>query len=1054
MFKSSSVTQNSIVTIVVLVSTSVVAIGLLWITDEYSRFRTATESLRAEYVSNQKAQAKAKVKNAINYINFKRGEAEAVVEARTKRRALEALAIVRGLSDAYRGQMDEAGLRRLFRSVFGTVTYNDHRGYYFAFAADGVQICCPGQPWLDGRNAIAVHSADNKAVVKDIIALARQQGSGHYRYRWDGPEPGAAAREKIASVVWFAPLGLAIGATERLEDAEQDMKKDAIEWFSQNGSGRNSYIFVNNDHGDFLLGNGEVDAGQTDARRPNLKEFLARELAIVQKGGGFLEHEAGVSSELQGHKKISYVEGVPEWRWVVGAGFYLDDVRAMVAAREEALRRNIVVGVVKIAAILAVLLAGAFWAAWRSAGHSRAQFAVLVGFFRRASKGSAQIDPGKLDFIEFEELAASAQEMVSRRARAEREAEMFKHIAANANYGMAVCSLDGAITYANGHLAKVHGFAMADELWGQNLALLHAPGQEDAMGKLFDMLQRDESPDSVEILHRRLDGSTFPMLVSATLVEGVEGAGDSVAVTAVDISDLQRTKQNLKANQEMLDGILGALTEIITAMDKDLKVVWCNAAAHEAFGPDVVGKRCHELLHHSAAPCDNCLVVKTFQDGKPHYLENVAVRADGAPICLLCSSNVASLNPDGTAKLVVEACVDITARKKVEDAFAKAKLDAESANAAKGDFLANMSHEIRTPLNGVLGMSQLLDGTELSEEQKGLVRSIKVSGAQLLAVINDILDFTKIESGKMSLASEPFNLHESVVNLCGVFEALAKEKGLRLNLRFSEDQPTVAIGDAKRITQVLSNLLSNAVKFTAAGGVEVSVVSERFAPDRTNVFFSVKDSGIGISQDKFDLIFEKFSQVDSSTSRRYGGTGLGLAIAKRLVELLGGALRVRSDPGKGSEFFFNIPLLVFSGQLENPVSADPLVWSRQPVALLAEDERVNQMVAKSFLQAEGFKVDIAVNGREALNKAAAVAYDILFMDVRMPELDGYAATEIIRKTPGPNQRAPIIALTAYALSGERAHCLTVGMDDHVAKPLERDNLRAVVAKHLAVLVKR
>ena len=1058
MLKSRSVIQNSVVIVTVLVSASVAAIGVLWLWEEYSRFLQATESLQEEYVATQKARVKAMVKSAVSYIDFKRGETETTVKARTRRRSLEAVAVAQSLHDSYQGQMDEAGLRRLLWAALGKVEYNDKRGYYVIFAADGSQICCLGQPQLDGASAISTRSADNKAAVQDIIQLARQQGSGHYRYRWVGPEPGAVAREKIAHVVWFAPMNLVIGATEYLEDTEQDMKMAAIEWFAKNERGRNAYIFINSYHGDFLLGNGEVEAGPaspSDARRPNLKEFLSRELAIVQSGGGFLEHESGRASELnQGHQKISYVEGVPEWRWVIGAGFYLDDVRALVAARQQVLRRNIADSVAKIAAILALLLAGAFWAARRFAGRSRTQFAALAGFFRNASKGAARIDLDKLDFVEFKELAASAQEMVNRRAKAEREAQMFKHIAANANYGMAVCSLDGSILYANGHLANLHGFAMASELEGQRLALLHAPGQEAALDKLLVQLRRDDAQGSVEIVHRRLDGSTFPMLVNATLVDGEDGEDSVMAVTAVDISDLKQTKEDLKANQEILDGILGALTEIITAMDKDLRVVWANAASREAFGQDVVGKTCYELLHRRKAPCENCIVLKTFQDGKPYYLETVATRTDGSEICLLCSSNASSFNPDGTPKLVVEACVDITARKKAEDALAKAKGEAETANVAKSDFLANMSHEIRTPLNGVLGMSQLLEETELSEEQKNLVRSIKVSGAQLLAVINDILDFTKIESGKLSLANEPFNLHENVLNLCDVFKSMAKEKGLRLNVQFSEDQPTVTIGDAKRIAQILNNLLSNAVKFTESGGVEVSVVSERFAADKVNVFFSVKDTGIGIPEDKLDLVFEKFSQVDSSTARRYGGTGLGLAIARRLVDMLGGTLRVVSDPGKGSEFFFTITLSVFAGRLVEMPVPDQLAWMRQPVALLAEDERVNQMVAKSFLLADGFKVDVAVNGREALNKAAASAYDIIFMDVRMPELDGYSATEAIRKNPGPNQRTPIVALTAYALSNERTRCLEAGMDDHVPKPLERDNLRAVVVKHLSHLENR
>jgi len=375
----------------------------------------------------------------------------------------------------------------------------------------------------------------------------------------------------------------------------------------------------------------------------------------------------------------------------------------------------------------------------------------------------------------------------------------------------------------------------------------------------------------------------------------------------------------------------------------------------------------------------------------------------------------------------------------------KAKDAADAAVEAKAEFLANMSHEIRTPLNAVIGLTGILLNMDLKPDQKEYIETIRSSGDTLLAVINDILDFSKIDSGKMKLEYQPFDLQSCVEDSLDLVAQKAKEKGLNLAYRIENSAPSTIVGDPTRLRQILINLLSNAVKFTEQGSVEVFVTSEALDDGKCNLHIAVRDSGIGIPQDKMDKIFQSFSQADMSTTRKYGGTGLGLAISKRLVEVMGGEIRVESVEGIGSTFHFTLPVDAYLGHLPKPEETLPQRKSDEHVnlrILLAEDNTVNQKVMLHMLKYLGYRADIAANGVEVLKAMELESYDLVLMDIQMPEMDGFeTAQEIRRRWPnGPM----IIALTAYAMDGDREKCLCAGMDDYIAKPVKVDDLVALL----------
>jgi len=543
---------------------------------------------------------------------------------------------------------------------------------------------------------------------------------------------------------------------------------------------------------------------------------------------------------------------------------------------------------------------------------------------------------------------------------------------------------------------------------------------------------------------------------------------------ATDITDQKRTEEALKINEQRYRAIVQDQTELICRYFPDGRLSFVNEAYCRYFNKTEV-----ELFGHHFSP----LISEEDQLAHKKVLNSLSCSnpvAESEHRIILPSQEVrwqhwiVRAMFDEAGQLVEYQAVgrDITERKHAEAELLRAKEAAETATRAKSEFLANMSHEIRTPMNGVVGMTELLLSTHLTDKQREYAEVIRQSTDALQTLLNDILDFSKIEAGKLTLEPIAFNLENAVLEVARLLSITADSKGFELIVRYSPEAPRQVIGDAGRIRQILTNLAGNAIKFTQAGYVLIEIKGEGISHNQARLRFDIEDTGIGISADKLSTIFDKFTQADSSITRKFGGSGLGLAISSQLVKMMGGEISVQSELGKGSKFTFSLPLpLVESATeieesgllLDNPriskkFPRPPLELEKsmpesspKPVfdihVLLVEDNDISRLVAVNMLEQFGCQITQARNGKEALKMLQGQTYGIIFMDVQMPEMDGFEATRLIRKQEHGQQHAIIVAMTANAMRGDDEYCLSVGMDDYIAKPISLERVFSILEKY-------
>jgi len=641
---------------------------------------------------------------------------------------------------------------------------------------------------------------------------------------------------------------------------------------------------------------------------------------------------------------------------------------------------------------------------------------------------------------------------LAKREQAEETAWLMNHVFHSSIAANSIAGLDGVITECNAAFLKVWGYESKDEVVGQHIADLLCDSNEAAA--ILAALNRTGVWEG-EFSAKRSGGSTFIAYGMATEVRNVKGDVISYQSSCLDITERKQVEAALRESEAKFSRIFRSAPSILTISTLDDGRFF---DVNETF-EELMGYGREETIGHTSveiglwdSPTRNSVIQMLHEQGKVRGIEVPMRQKNGDLRFGLMSAEPIEIN--GKQRLMV-LVNDITDRKQAEADLIQAKAAADAANIAKSQFLATMSHEIRTPMNGVIGMLELLQHTELSHEQFEYTENAKKSGIELVHLLNDILDISKIEAEKVELEQSAFDLHALVSDSINLLSLHAREKGLKLTSVIDADVPENLRGDTGRVRQIITNLVSNAIKFTSKGSVTLHIRKDTENEQFATLRFQVRDSGIGIAPDKREQIFEPFTQADSSTTRRYGGTGLGLAICKRLALLMGGRIGVESVEGEGSTFWFTA---VLEKQTECDIAVPQPVLAPAPVKtretgswirlLLAEDDPTARSIVPKLLKSYGYAVDVVGDGREALLALEKNDYALVLMDCMMPGISGYETTAIIRDPASKvrQHNIPIIALTGNAMQHDRNRCLATGMNDHLPKPMILGDLLEVLKK--------
>lgn len=661
-------------------------------------------------------------------------------------------------------------------------------------------------------------------------------------------------------------------------------------------------------------------------------------------------------------------------------------------------------------------------------------------------------------------VSVVARDVTKLREAEQRLAEnemLFRTLAENAPVGIFEADANGKCIYVNKRWCKLSGLTEAqlmEQGWMSTVASdylqpIYAEWEKAlAENRELDMEVKWITPNNV-------NAETW-VNTRCTALRDDKGNINGFLATAMDITALKMAQQKLTESEKLYRLLATNSKDLITLYraDEQATRVFISPSVKDILGytpEELIGKSPFDIMVEEDAQRMRDETHRITLSGRPATVEYRIRKKDGSLIWMESNSHPFFDN-DGKMIGFQTSARDITQRKEFEQELILAKERAEEATKTKSQFLSMMSHEIRTPMNAIIGLSNLLLGDNPRQDQVDSLELLKFSGHNLLSILNDILDFSKIEANKVTLEHIDFNLEQSIDNIVKMMEPRGREKGIEIKYSFDQRLPKEVKADPVRLSQVMTNLISNAVKFTEKGTVTVEVkhgVPSQHLNGLEYFFydFRIKDSGIGIPDDKLNTIFESFSQAASDTTRKFGGTGLGLTITRRLIKLMGSDIRVTSKLGEGSDFHFTLKLE--RGRIAKPVPKNPdkassILKGRDIEVLLVEDNRVNQVVATNFFRRWGVKYDIANNGKEAVDMVTKKIYDMVFMDLQMPEMDGYQATYEIRQMKDSYfKKLPIVALTASAMISMRDKVMASGMTDFMTKPFQPEDLQQIILKY-------
>ncbi|MEW6518985.1 MAG: cache domain-containing protein [Thermodesulfobacteriota bacterium] len=1040
---SKSFSRTLLLNMSMLVALAIGLLGSLWIFQEYTSFDRQADAMRAVQLKSRKAQLKNQVENVVDCIRIRRSQTEEILRADIKARVTEAHALASHIHDTYQHSRSSGEIQGMVREALRALRFHDGKGYYFAISLDGVDQLFPDNPALEGGNVLDVQDTRGRYVFRDMIDLVQQQDEGFYAYNWTKPQLEGNDFKKVSFVKYLAPFNWLIGAGLYLDDLEAEIKDEVLDRITEMSFGREGYIFAGQWDGLSLAGFGKgrnlLTGDDPDVAR------VSRELIdLARQGGGYIYY---VMPDVAGKRKAlktSYVMGIDDWQWYVGAGEYLDDIEKSLEEDREAMVARMWENIAVTLMLLAALLIFSFVIARRISHKTRNNFAALSSFFHKAASESQQLDSATLDFAEFQHLAQSANRMVSERNRVMselRENERRYRSLFDSASDAIIISQDNICVDCNQQALKMFG-CRREELIGQppeRFSPAVQPDGSDSREKGLAMyrLAVAGNPQFFEWTHQRHDGSTFEAEVSLNVIE----LADATYVQAI-IRDIAERKQTEKQLARQASAIEQAAEEIIIA-DSEGIIEYANPAFAQISGytrAEAIGKT-FSFLESRKDDYAYAEMWTTIRAGEVWRGRLTTRRKDGGLV--EADATVSPIfDPAGNLMGYVFVKRDVTEQIKVEAMFRQSqKME------AIGTLAGGIAHDFNNILSAIFGFAEIakLEAAEGSGAHRCLVKILEAAG-RARDLVKQILTFSR----QTDIKPRPIQPKIIVKETIKLLEAsLPSTIEIRSNLQANE----AVMADPTSIHQIIMNLCTNAGHaMRKSGGIlDISLISVELDHDFARVHPEIKpgsflrltisDTGHGMSHDVKERIFDPFF----TTKGEGEGTGMGLSVVHGIVRSLGGTIVVFSEPGKGSSFSVYLP--IHARQQVNQETEAEIIPGGSEHIVFVDDEEFIVDIAQQMLEMLGYRVVGKTDSREAFAyfKEHSDEVDLVITDFTMPHMTGIDLAKAIRKI---RPELPILLCTGYNTGFSEAELQEAGINAFILKPVVRKELAGVVRRVL------
>jgi len=1044
---------------------AVVTIGLVgyfWISNEFERFKKESAALRKAYIEEHRQVIRNETEKAIDYIEFKKSQAENRLKSFIKNRAEEGHAIAMGLYHQYHGKMDPADVEKIIIEALRPIRFNENRGYFFATRLDGVAMLYPDRPKMEGKNIFDMQDAKGRSVIRDMIDLIRAEGKGFYQYTWAKPNRDGKDFPKIAYLIHMEPLNCFIGTGEYLDDFVLDIQQEVCDRINRIRFEGSGYIFAGQFDGFSLIG---PAAGQylIDIMDMNGVKVVQELILTAKSGGGFVSYIMPKLNGVESYPKLSYTKAVKDWKWYVGAGIDVGSIDSVIALKRVALQNRVKDHILNIVWILVSILGLILLAVKFFSDRIRKSFDLMADFFLKAATESTKIDHGKLHFTEFEQLAITANQMVAQRGRAEdalreseRQIRLLMDSTAEAIYGL---DMAGLCTFANPACVRLLGYRHADEIVGKQMhELIHhttADGNPCPIEecRILTQFQNGHGIHSDTGIMWRTDGTSFSAEYWSYPIHRQDRIIGAV-VTFFDITERKRTADALRRERDRAQMYLDIAGVMFIALNKKGEVTLVNKKGCEILGreeKEILGKNWfdHFLPDETKEKVRETYYLLLSGDQEPtEYFEN-PIRIKGDETRDMAWHNTPLKDETGSIVGTFSSGEDITVRKRMNKE--KGQLEVQLQQALKmeaiGTLAGGIAHDFNNILSAILGYSEIaLFSIPDKSKARGNIDQVLKAGYRARDLVKQILAFSR----QGELEQKPIQIQYVVKEALKLLRSsLPATIEIQQNI---STKPGSIMADLTRIHQVLMNLCTNALHaLQEDGGVlEIGVQDVRLDVAKSkelglvpggHVVLSVRDTGCGMDRSMLDHIFNPYF----TTKDKDVGTGMGLAVVHGIVKEHGGAITVDSEPGKGSLFNVYFPKIIDEDKGEERTVL-PMPGGDERI-LFVDDEKPIIDFGRILLQKLGYEVTTKTCPLEALDefKYHPDDYDLVITDFTMPKMTGdRLAEELMAIRPG----IPIILCTGFSERISEEIAADIGIKGFVMKPIVIRELSEIIRKIL------